>query len=166
MACATLCPLFKDRWLRSIDAIRQVQLHSAGTGERSMDAAAHPLRRRRGLLVVVAGVDGNRDHLGPPAGMTFMLAASEVGSLQGAPLAGATMTFMEDSLLTIHLDGALTQQLEAACADSGRSRGEIVRDALRRQLSLMRFEHLRREALPFGEAAGWLSDEDVFRAVP
>ena len=29
----------------------------------------------------------------------------------------------------------------------------------------MRFEHLRRQALPFGELAGWLTDEDVFAAV-
>ena len=77
----------------------------------------------------------------------------------------ATMIGMDGRLLTIPLDEALTQQLEAASADTGRSRGEIVREALRRQLSLMCFERLRREALPFGEAAGWLSDEDVFRAV-
>ena len=55
--------------------------------------------------------------------------------------------------------------LEAACADTGRSRGEIVRDALRRQLSLIRFVQLRRQALPFGEAAGWFSDGDVFREI-
>jgi len=77
----------------------------------------------------------------------------------------ATMIGMDVRLLTIRLDEALLQQLEAASADTGRSRGEIVREALRRQLSLMRFERLRREALPFGEAAGWLSDEDVFLAV-
>ena len=77
----------------------------------------------------------------------------------------ATMIGVDGRLLTIRLDEALEQQLEAASADTGRSRGEIVREALRRQLSLMRFERLRREALPFGEAAGWLSDEDVFRAV-
>jgi hypothetical protein len=29
----------------------------------------------------------------------------------------------------------------------------------------MRFERLRRQALPCGEAAGWLSDEDVFTAI-
>ena len=29
----------------------------------------------------------------------------------------------------------------------------------------MRFERLRSQALPFGEAAGWLTDEDVFAAV-
>ena len=75
------------------------------------------------------------------------------------------MTIIKQPLLTIRLDEALAQQLEAASADTARSRGEIVREALRRQLSLMRFERLRREALPFGEAAGWLSDEDVFLAV-
>jgi hypothetical protein len=72
---------------------------------------------------------------------------------------------MEESLLTILLHGALAQQLEAACADTGRSRGEIMRDALRRQLPLLRLEQLRRQALPFGEAAGWFTDEHVFKAV-
>jgi len=37
--------------------------------------------------------------------------------------------------------------------------------ALRRQLQLMRFERLRRQALPFGEAAGWLTDDDVLAAI-
>lgn len=67
--------------------------------------------------------------------------------------------------LTIRLDDGLEQELEAACAQTGRSRGEIVRDALRRQLQLMRIERLRRQALPFGEAAGRLTDDDVCAAV-
>jgi len=29
----------------------------------------------------------------------------------------------------------------------------------------MRFERLRRQALPFGETAGWLTDDDVFATV-
>jgi len=41
----------------------------------------------------------------------------------------------------------------------------IVSDPLRRQLQLMRFERLRRQALPFGEAAGWSNGDDVFAAV-
>lgn len=72
---------------------------------------------------------------------------------------------MNNRSLTIRLDEELEQGLEAACAVTGRSCGEIVRDALRRQLQLMRFEHLRRQALPFGEAAGWFTDDDVFAAV-
>ena len=46
-----------------------------------------------------------------------------------------------------------------------RSRGEIVRDALRRQPQLMCFERLRRPALPFAEATGWLTDDTVFAAI-
>lgn len=36
---------------------------------------------------------------------------------------------------------------------------------LRRQLALMRFEQVRERVMPFAEAAGFLTDEDVFRAV-
>lgn len=75
------------------------------------------------------------------------------------------MWCMNNRSLTIRLDEELEQGLVAACADTGLSRGEIVRDALRRQLQLMRFERLRRQALPFGETAGWLTDDDVFATV-
>ena len=47
----------------------------------------------------------------------------------------------------------------------GRSRSDLVRDALRRQLSLLRFEQARRELLPLAEARGVLTDEDVFAEV-
>lgn len=65
--------------------------------------------------------------------------------------------------LTIRLDEELERWLEQLCRQTGRKRSEIVRDALRRQLSLLRFEHLRRRVLPFAEARGYLTDEDVFR---
>lgn len=67
--------------------------------------------------------------------------------------------------LTIRLDDHLEQSLEAGCAEPGRSRGCIVRDALRRQQRLVRFERFRRRGLPFVEAAGWLMDDDVFAAI-
>ena len=75
------------------------------------------------------------------------------------------MLCLKNCSLTIRLEDDLEQELEAACAETGRSRGEIVRDALRRQLQLMRFERLRRQSLPFGEAVGWLTDDDVFTAI-
>ena len=40
-----------------------------------------------------------------------------------------------------------------------------LEDAPRRQLELMPFERLRRRALPFGEIAGWLSEDDVFTPI-
>lgn len=67
--------------------------------------------------------------------------------------------------VTIRLDEELERRLEEAVQASGQSRSEIVREALRRQLALMRFENLRQRVMPFAEAEGFLTDEDVFRAV-
>ncbi|MEW6248701.1 MAG: hypothetical protein AB1555_18605 [Nitrospirota bacterium] len=41
-----------------------------------------------------------------------------------------------------------------------------MRDALRCQSSLRLFEQLRHKAMSFAEARGYLTDEDVFKAVP
>ena len=67
--------------------------------------------------------------------------------------------------MTIRLDADLEQRLQELSAVTGRSRSELVRDALRRQLKLLQFERLRRRVLPFAEARGYLTDEDVFRDV-
>ena len=76
-----------------------------------------------------------------------------------------TMSHMKTSTLTIRLDDALGRELDQACARSGRTRSELARDALRRQLALLRFERLRKRTLPLAEAQGYLTDEDVFRDV-
>jgi metal-responsive CopG/Arc/MetJ family transcriptional regulator len=55
--------------------------------------------------------------------------------------------------------------LDKFCRRSKRKRSEVVRDALRRQLSLMTFEQLRHKSMPFAEARGFLTDEDIFKAV-
>jgi predicted transcriptional regulator len=67
--------------------------------------------------------------------------------------------------LTIRIDEDIERLLDALCKRTGRNRSEIVRDALRRELSLRRFEDLRRRVLPFAEARGYLTDEDVVRDV-
>lgn len=41
----------------------------------------------------------------------------------------------------------------------------VARDALRRQLAVLQFEEVRRQIMPFAEARGYLTDEDIFRAV-
>lgn len=69
------------------------------------------------------------------------------------------------STVTIRLDRQLQRQLDQVCRKMRRTRSDVVRDALRRQLSLLRFEQLRREAMPFAEARGYLTDEDVSRDV-
>jgi predicted transcriptional regulator len=65
--------------------------------------------------------------------------------------------------LTVRIDEQTEKRLEELVRRSGRSRSEIVRDALRRQLALESFEQLRRQVLPFAESRGYLIDEDVFR---
>lgn len=69
------------------------------------------------------------------------------------------------STLTIRLDAALEKQLNVVAKATKRQKSEIVRDALRRQLALTQFRTLRSASLPLAEAAGYLTDEDVFRDV-
>jgi predicted transcriptional regulator len=69
------------------------------------------------------------------------------------------------SPITIRLDPDLERLLDQVCKRSRRTRSDVVRDALRRQLSLLRFEQLRRRVSPFAEAKGYLTDEDVARDV-
>jgi predicted transcriptional regulator len=63
------------------------------------------------------------------------------------------------------LDPALEKKLDQLCRQTGRTRSELVREALHRQLGLLRFEQLRRQVMPFAEARGYLTDEDVSREI-
>ena len=72
---------------------------------------------------------------------------------------------MKTNALTIRLDKNLDDLLTKASRRSGRNRSEIVREALRRQLRISQFEALRRRMMPFAEARGYLTDEDVFTEV-
>jgi predicted transcriptional regulator len=72
---------------------------------------------------------------------------------------------MKSASVTIRLDSALERQLSRLSRRTGRSRSELVREALRRQLALAQLDDLRRRVVPFAEARGYLTDEDVFRDV-
>ena len=69
---------------------------------------------------------------------------------------------MKTASLTIRLDKDLNDLLIKASNRSGRNRSEIAREALQRQLRLQLFEELRKRVMPFAEARGFLTDEDVF----
>jgi predicted transcriptional regulator len=66
---------------------------------------------------------------------------------------------------TIRLDDELERTLDRVSRLSGRSRSDIVREALRRQLAVQTFVQLRQRIAPFAEAAGYLTDEDVFKDI-
>ncbi|MCX6567549.1 MAG: ribbon-helix-helix protein, CopG family [Candidatus Aminicenantes bacterium] len=69
---------------------------------------------------------------------------------------------MKSATLTIRLDKELEELLSRASKRTGKNRSEIAREALRRQIRLENFEELRRRIMPFAEARGYLTDEDIF----
>jgi predicted transcriptional regulator len=72
---------------------------------------------------------------------------------------------MKSARVTIRLDAKLRRELMRLSRQLGRSRSDLMRDALRRQLALVRFEEARRGLLPLAEAKRILSDTAVFDLV-
>lgn len=75
------------------------------------------------------------------------------------------MYYMKRATLTIRLDEELEELLSKASRRTGKNRSEIAREALRRQIRLETFEELRRRIMPFAEARGYLTDEDIFAKI-
>jgi len=80
-----------------------------------------------------------------------------------APSGRPTLYDMKTAAVTIRLDPQLEELLDEVCRKTGHTRSEVVRDALRRQLTLRLFEEARRRVIPFAEAQGIYTDEDVFK---
>jgi predicted transcriptional regulator len=72
---------------------------------------------------------------------------------------------MKTSTLTIRLDQHLEELLTKASERTGVSRSELAREALRRQLRILQLEALRKQIVPFAEARGFLTDDDVFNEI-
>ena len=75
------------------------------------------------------------------------------------------MQGMKTTTITVRVDEELNELLTKAARQSGKSRSEIARNAIRRHLFISRFNCLRRRMMPFAEASGYLTDEDMFRDV-
>ena len=69
------------------------------------------------------------------------------------------------STVSIRIPEALREELEALAERQGRPMSDLVRESLRRYVAAERFQTLRRRTLPFAEARGVLTDEDVFEAI-
>ena len=67
--------------------------------------------------------------------------------------------------ISISLPEDLKAELDEAVRVEGVSRSDVVREAVREYLFIKRFRALRQELIPYAEAAGVFTDEDVFRSV-
>lgn len=67
--------------------------------------------------------------------------------------------------LTIRLPDSLKTELDMISREEKRGVSDIVRDSLRRYIATERFRSVRRKILPFAEAQGLLTDEDIFKAL-
>jgi len=67
--------------------------------------------------------------------------------------------------LTIRLPDDLRSELDKLSRDENKAVSDIVRESLRRYVAVERFRALRRKILPFAEAQGLLTDDDVFAAL-
>jgi metal-responsive CopG/Arc/MetJ family transcriptional regulator len=66
--------------------------------------------------------------------------------------------------ISISLPAELKAELDRFTEAEGVSRSDLFREALREYLFVRRFRALRRELMPYAEAQGLYTDEDVFRA--
>jgi len=71
----------------------------------------------------------------------------------------------EMGTLTIRIEDELDSELEKLARLQHRTKSDLVRDMLRKRIAVEKFRALRRQALPLAEAAGYLTDEDVFRDI-
>ncbi|MFM8635765.1 MAG: CopG family ribbon-helix-helix protein, partial [Planctomycetia bacterium] len=80
------------------------------------------------------------------------------------PCACNTLRYM-DSTLNVRIPPALKRQLDALSRRTHRSSSELVRESLRRYLATEQLAAVRRMTMPLAEARGFVTDEDVFKAI-
>jgi predicted transcriptional regulator len=67
--------------------------------------------------------------------------------------------------LTIRIDDELEKDLDQLAKVRHRTKSDLAREMLRKNFAVERFRELRRKALPLAEAAGYVTDEDIFRDI-
>ena len=67
--------------------------------------------------------------------------------------------------LTIRIPDKLRADLKRISRQQDKPVSDVVRDSMRRYVATEKFRALRKKVLPFAEAQGFLTDEDVFKAM-
>jgi len=69
------------------------------------------------------------------------------------------------STLTIRLDEKLEKELNRLAKSQHKTKSEVARELLRRHILVRQLDEIRLKLRPYAEAAGYLTDEDVFRDI-
>ena len=75
------------------------------------------------------------------------------------------MYYMNMNTLTVRVPDELRADLQEISSRRSVPVSDLVRESIRRYVAIERFRALRKRTLPFAEAQGLLTDEDVFRAI-
>ncbi|MEJ2745860.1 MAG: CopG family transcriptional regulator [bacterium] len=67
--------------------------------------------------------------------------------------------------ITIRLPKHLRSDLEKISREQHKPVSDVVRESIRRYIAIEKFRLLRKKVLPFAEAQGFITDEDVFKAI-
>jgi predicted transcriptional regulator len=65
--------------------------------------------------------------------------------------------------ITVRLPDDLREELQDMASAENIPVSDIVRESIRKYISVHRFRRLRNRVLPFAEAQGLLTDEDIFK---
>ena len=68
-----------------------------------------------------------------------------------------------DRPITVRIPDDLREILEQISRSENKPVSDVVRESIRKYVSVYRFRKLRSQILPFAEAQGLLTDEDIFR---
>jgi len=67
--------------------------------------------------------------------------------------------------LTIRIQDDLRKELQELSKAESKSVSDIVRESIQRYVTIRKFKQLRNKILPFAEAQGVLTDDDVFSII-
>ena len=67
--------------------------------------------------------------------------------------------------LSIRIPDKLKQDLRMISRQQNKPVSDLVRESVRRYVAIEKFRALRKKTLPFAEAQGYVTDEDVFKAI-
>ena len=68
--------------------------------------------------------------------------------------------------LSVRVSPEMLKRLRRLSKGANKPVSDLVRESIQRYVSILEFRSLRKRALPFAEASGFLTDEDIFKALP